>query len=49
MTLNEYLEKHDLDYCDIKMIDEYGKEIEPATLIQYCTVVNVDGNVVTIR
>lgn len=49
MTVNEYLKKHDLDYCDIKMIDEYGKEIEPATLIQYCTVVKVDGNVVTIR
>lgn len=49
MTVKEYLEKHDLDYYDIKMIDEDGKEIEPDTLIQYCTVIKVDGNVITIR
>lgn len=49
MTVNDYLEQNDLDYCDIKMIDEDGKEIEPATLIQYCTVIKVDGDVVTIR
>lgn len=49
MTVNDYLEQNNLDYCDIKMIDEDGKEIEPSTLIQYCTVVNVNGNEVTIR
>lgn len=49
MTVDKYLEQNDLDYCDIVLIDEDGKEIEPATLIQYCTVIKIDGNVITIR
>lgn len=49
MTVNEYLEKNDLDYDDIILKNEDGKVIEPATLIQYCIVIKVVGNEIVIK
>lgn len=49
MTVNEYLDKNNLDYDDVILKDEQGKIIKPATLIQYCTVLSVNGNVLIIR
>ena len=49
MTVNEYLEENDLDYDDIILKNEDGEVIKPATLIQYCNVIRVDGNEVIIK
>ena len=49
MTVNEYLEQNDLDYVDVVIVDTEGKKVEVNTLIQYCKVVGVDGNKVTIE
>ena len=44
MTVNEYLEENDLDYDDIILKNEDCEVIQPATLIQYCNVIRVEGN-----
>lgn len=49
LTVNDYLEENDLDYNDVIMKSEDGKLITPGTLIQFCTVLKVEGNVLTIR
>ena len=49
MTVNEYLEENDLDYDDVILKNEDGKVIELSTLIQYCSVIRVDGNEVVIK
>ena len=49
MTVDEYLDKNDLDYYDVILKDEQDKIIEPTTLIQYCNVISADENILVIR
>lgn len=50
MTLGEYTDTHNLDFCDIILKDEEGKEIPSyGCLIQCADVVEVNGNVVVVR
>jgi hypothetical protein len=49
MTVDEYLDKNDLDYDDVILKDEQDKIIEPTTLIQYCNVISADENILVIR
>ena len=50
MLLGEYLEEHDLNYCDVVLKTEDGKTIEnPGCLIDNCVVLEVNGNELMIR
>lgn len=49
MTVDECLDKNDLDYDDVILKDEQDKIIEPTTLIQYCNVISADENILVIR
>lgn len=49
MTVDEYLDKNDLDYDNVILKDEQDKIIEPTTLIQYCNVISADENILVIR
>lgn len=50
MRLGEYLEENGLNYCDVILKTESGKIIEnPGWLIDYCDILEVDGNELTIR
>lgn len=50
MTVDEYLEKHNLDCGDVIFMNEEGREIRSlGCLILHCQVLNVDGVVVTVR
>jgi hypothetical protein len=49
MTVDEYLDKNDLDYDDVILKDEQDKIIEPTTLTQYCNVISADENILVIR
>ena len=50
MTLGEYLDEHNLDYNDVILKKENGEIITSwGVLIQYCDVLEVNGNELTIR
>lgn len=50
MKLSEYLAEHDLDYEDVILKTEDGKIItDYGCLIQYCDVLEVNGNEIIIR
>ena len=50
MRLGEYLDGHDLDYEDVILKKENGEIITSyGCLIQYCDVLEVNGNELTIR
>lgn len=50
MILKDYLDEHDLDYEDVILKKENGEIITSyGCLIQYCDVLEVNGNEITIR
>ena len=50
MRLGEYLKEHDLNYDDVILKNENGEIITSyGCLIQYCDVLEVNGNELTIR
>lgn len=50
MRLGEYLDEHNLDYGDVILKKESGEIITSyGCLIQYCEVLEVNGNELTIR
>jgi hypothetical protein len=50
MTLGEYLDEHDLNYCDVVLKKENGEVItDYGCLIQYCNVLKIEDNELTIR
>ena len=50
MTLGEYLDEHDLNYGDVILKKETGEIIASyGCLIQYCDVLEVNGNELIIR
>lgn len=50
MILGEYLDEHDLDFEDVVLKKEDGEVIiNPGCLINYCDVLDVNGNELTIR
>ena len=50
MKLSEYLAEHNLDYEDVSLKTEDGKIITSyGCLIQYCDVLEVNGNEIIIR
>ena len=50
MLLGEYLEKNDLNYNDVILKMENGEIIEnPGCLIQYCDILEIKENEITIR
>lgn len=50
MHLGEYLEENNLDFCDVILKTEDGKIIEnPGCLINYCDILEINGNELTIR
>ena len=50
MRLCEYLEENGLNYCDVILKTESGKIIEnPGCLIDYCNILEINGNELTIR
>ena len=50
MYLGEYLEENDLGFCDVILKTEDGKIIEnPGWLIDYCDILEINGNELTIR
>ena len=50
MTLGEYMEETNLDFCDVILKNEEGKTINnPGCLIDNCTVITVEDNAITIR
>lgn len=50
MRLGEYLDEHNLDYGDVILKEENGEIITSyGCLIQYCDVLEVNGNELTIR
>lgn len=50
MKLGEYLDEHNLDYDDVILKKESGEVITSyGCLIQYCDVLEVNGNELIIR
>lgn len=50
MILKDYLDEHNLDYEDVILKKENGEIITSyGCLIQYCDVLEVNGNEITIR
>ena len=50
MLLGEYLEENDLNYCDVILKMENGKIIEnPGCLIDYCDILKINENEITVR
>lgn len=51
MLLGEYLDEHDLDYKDVILKTEDGRPIERpyGCLLQYCEVLEVNGNEIVVR